>query len=165
MDAVDTKQELDKGRIHSTRNVQLEMALTLDPSKLQRSSVMRNLNDALLNPRIYFHVLILIVLLSALTPLSATTTSSLTITVVNNSSREIRRLYLSPVDNDNWGPDQLDESSISPGATRTLNVSWDQSTVKLVAEDQDGCFMYMTVQASGNPVWTITSDTTRNCGN
>lgn len=126
---------------------------------------MRNINDALLNSRIYFHVLILVVMLSALTPLYATTPSSLTITVVNNSSREIRRFYLSPADNDNWGPDQLNESAISPGVTRTLNVSWDQSTVKLVAEDQDGCFMSTTVQATGNPVWTITSDTARNCGN
>src|SRR5712671_4160280 len=140
------------------------MALTLDLFEPQRSSVMRNLRDALLNSRIYFRVLILVAMLSTLTPLSATTAPPLTIKVVNNSSREIRRLYLSPVDNDNWGPDQLNESSIGPGTTRTLNVSWDQSTVKLVAEDQDGCFMYTTVEATGNPVWTITSDTTRNCG-
>jgi hypothetical protein len=106
----------------------------------------------------------LVAMLSTLTPLSATTAPPLTIKVVNNSSREIRRVYLSPVDNDNWGPDQLNDSSISPGATRTLDVSWDQSTVKLVAEDQDGCFMYTTVEATGNPVWTITNDTTRNCG-
>ncbi len=125
---------------------------------------MRNLRDALLNSKIYFCVLMLVAMLSTLTPLSATTAPPLTIKVVNNSSWEIRRFYLSPVDNDNWGPDQLNESSISPGATRTLNVSWDQSTVKLVAEDQDGCFMYTTVEATGNPVWTITSDTTRNCG-
>ena len=125
---------------------------------------MRNLRDALLNSKIYFRVLMLVAMLSTLTPLSATTAPPLTINVVNNSGWEIRRLYLSPVDNDNWGPDQLNESSISPGATRSLNVSWDQSTVKLVAEDQDGCFMYTTVEATGNPVWTITSDTTRNCG-
>ncbi|HXM49890.1 MAG TPA: hypothetical protein VN956_18760 [Pyrinomonadaceae bacterium] len=124
---------------------------------------MRNLRDALLNSKIYFCVLML-VSMSTLTPLSATTAPPLTIKVVNNSGWEIRRLYLSPVDNDNWGPDQLNESSISPGTTRTLNVSWDQSTVKLVAEDRDGCFMYTTVEATGNPVWTITSDTTRNCG-
>jgi len=140
------------------------MALTLDLFEPQRSSVMRNLRDALLNSKIYFCVLMLVAMLSTLTPLSATTAPPLTIKVVNNSSWEIRRFYLSPVDNDNWGPDQLNESSISPGATRTLNVSWDQSTVKLVAEDQDGCFMYTTVEATGNPVWTITSDTTRNCG-
>jgi hypothetical protein len=125
---------------------------------------MRNLRDALLNPRIYFRVLMLVAVLSTLTPLSATTAPPLTIKVVNNSSREIRRLYLSPVDNDNWGPDQLNESSLSPGTARNLNVSWDQSTVKLVAEDQDGCFLNTTVEATGTPVWTITSDTTRDCG-
>lgn len=88
----------------------------------------------------------------------------LTITVVNNSSREIRHLYLSPANNDNWGPDQLNNSSISPGATRQLNVSWEQSTVKLVAEDQDGCFVSKTVEASGEPAWTIDNDASRNCG-
>ncbi len=125
---------------------------------------MRNLRDALLNSRTCFRVLMLVAMLSTLTPLSATTAPPLTIKVVNNSSWEIRRLYLSPVDNDNWGPDQLNESSISPGTTRNLNVSWDQSTVKLVAEDPDGCFLSTTVDATGTPVWTITSDTTRDCG-
>src|SRR5882672_5693327 len=128
---------------------------------------MRNLRDALLSSRTRFRFLMLVAVFGALgtlTPLSDATAPPLTITVVNNSGWEIRHLCLSPADNDNWGPDQLNESSISPGATRTLNVSWDQSTVKLVAEDQDGCFMYTTVEATGNPVWTITSDTTRNCG-
>jgi hypothetical protein len=101
---------------------------------------------------------------AALTPLSSATQPQLTISIVNNSQWEIRHLYLSPADNDNWGTDQLNESSISSGATRTLNVSWDQSSVKLVAEDQDGCFMETTVAASGNPVWTITSEASRNCG-
>ena len=126
---------------------------------------MRNLRDALLNFKIYFRVLMLVVMLGMLTPLSATTAPPLTVKVVNNSSREIRRLFLSPVDNDNWGPDQLNQSSISPGTTRNLSVSWDQSTVKLVAEDQDGCFLSTTVDATDTPVWTVSSDTTRDCGN
>ena len=88
----------------------------------------------------------------------------LTITIVNNSSWEIRHLYLSPANSDNWGPDQLNNSSISPGVTRTLNVSWEQSTVKLVAEDQEGCFVSKTVEASGSAAWTIDNDATRNCG-
>src|SRR5467141_2609987 len=150
MDALWLNKVRSQGGIHSTRDKQLAMTLTLDRFEPQRSSVMRNLRDALLNSKIYFCVLML-VSMSTLTPLSATTAPPLTIKVVNNSGWEIRRLYLSPVDNANWGPDQL-------------NVSWDQSTVKLVAEDQDGCFMYTTVEATGNPVWTITSDTTRNCG-
>ena len=126
---------------------------------------MRNLRDAPLNSRIYFGILVLVAMLSTLTPLSATTAPPLTIKVVNNSSREVRRLFLSPVDNDSWGPDQLNDSSLNPGTTRDLSVSWDQSTVKLIAEDQDGCFLSTTVEAAGTPVWTISSDTTRDCGN
>jgi hypothetical protein len=96
--------------------------------------------------------------------LSATPAATTTLTVVNNSTHEIHRLYLSPTDSNLWGPDQLNESYISPGATRTLNVTWEQPTVKVVAEDEDGCFLDTTVEATGNPVWTITSDATRNCG-
>jgi len=127
---------------------------------------MRNLRDAILNSKIYFRFLMLVAVLgtlAALAPLSTATAPALTISVVNNSQWEIRHLYLSPADNDNWGADQL-QSSIGSGATRNLNVSWDQSTVKLVAEDQDGCFMNTTVAASGSPVWTIASDATRDCG-
>ena len=97
--------------------------------------------------------------------LYAAPAQSVTLTVVNNSSREIRYLYLSPADNDNWGTDQLNESAISPGATRTLNITWDQASVKLVGEDQDGCFLSTTKSVTSNIEWTIASDAPRNCGN
>ena len=128
---------------------------------------MRNLRNALLNSRIWLYSLVLVAAVSALFALtspSTATKSLLTIRVVNNSNWEIRHLYLSPADNNNWGDDQLNEA-ISSGATRNLEVSWDQSTVKLVAEDQDGCFLNTTVETTGSPVWTITTDTVRNCGN
>jgi hypothetical protein len=128
---------------------------------------MRNFRNAMLTSKPYFGSLMLVALfctLAALMPLSATPAPTLTISVVNNSGREIRHLYLSPADNDNWGADQLNDSAISSGATRTLDVSWDQSTVKLVAEDQDGCFMDTTVDATGSPTWTISSEASRNCG-
>ena len=127
---------------------------------------MRNLPDQFLNLKTYFRVLMLVAVLCMLAVLipRSTATSALSISVVNNGGLEIRHFYLSPADNDNWGPDQLNETAISPGATRTLEVSWEQSTVKLVAEDQDGCFLTTTVAATGSPVWTITSDTPRDCG-
>jgi len=127
---------------------------------------MKTLADELLNFKICFRVLLLVAglcTLAALTPRSSAT-ASLTISIVNNGGVEIRHLYLSPADNDNWGPDQLNQTAISPGASRNLEVSWDQSTVKLVAEDQDGCFLNTTVAATGSPVWTITSNTARDCG-
>jgi hypothetical protein len=89
------------------------------------------------------------------------------ITIVNNSSREIRHVYLSPPDQNNWGSDQLMNSVISPnGGSFTLsNVSCSGSSIKVIAEDQDGCFLYQVVTCSDNVSWTITNDTTRDCGN
>jgi hypothetical protein len=95
---------------------------------------------------------------------SAAATSLATVNVVNNSSLEIRALYLSPADNDNWGGDQLNGAMIAPGASYTLSYSWDQPTVKIVAEDKDGCFLINTVDATANSDWTITDSWPRNCG-
>jgi hypothetical protein len=115
------------------------------------------------NLRISLVVVVALICTGSLTSFASAPT--LTITVNNNSSREIRHLYLSPANNDNWGPDQLNNSAIGSGGSRQLNVSWEDSTVKLVAEDQDGCFLSTTVAASGESAWTIDNNTSRNCGN
>jgi hypothetical protein len=127
--------------------------------------VMKNLPNEFPNFKVCFRILILVTAVCALAALTprATATTSFTISVVNNGGSEIRHVYLSPADNDNWGSDQLN-TSISAGATRNLQVSWDQSTVKVVAEDQEGCFLTTTVSASGTQVWTLTNDTARDCG-
>lgn len=92
---------------------------------------------------------------------------SLAITIVNNSSREIRHVYLSPPDSNNWGSDQLMNSVISPdgGSVTLSNVSCGGSSVKVIAEDQDGCFLYQVVSCSENSTWTIAANATRDCGN
>ena len=89
------------------------------------------------------------------------------VTIVNNSSREIRHVFLSPTDQNNWGPDQLNNTSIvSGGGSVTLgDVACNGSTIKVIAEDQDGCFIYQTVTCSQATTWTITNDSTRDCGN
>jgi hypothetical protein len=115
------------------------------------------------NLRISLLVLVAFICAGSLT--SFASAPSVTITVTNNSSRDIRHLYLSPANNDNWGPDQLGNSAIGSGGSRQLNVSWEEATVKLVAEDQDGCFLSTTVAASGESAWTIDNNTSRNCGN
>jgi hypothetical protein len=104
-------------------------------------------------------------LASAWTVLSGATAPTTAITVVNNSSLEIRHLYLSPADNDNWGPDQLNQSVIAPGQSVTINAEWNQATVKVISEDQNGCFLYQTLDATGNASWTITSNAVPDCGN
>ena len=89
------------------------------------------------------------------------------ITIVNNSGREIRHIYLSAPDQNNWGSDQLVNSVISPnGGSFTIgNVSCGGASIKVIAEDQDGCFAYQVVSCSEGATWTITNDTARDCGN
>ncbi len=99
--------------------------------------------------------------------LSRAHSSATSITIVNNSSREIRHLYLSAPDQNNWGSDQLVHSVIpGNGGSFTINdVSCSSSTIKVIAEDQDGCFSYQVVSCSESVTWTITNNTARDCGN
>ncbi len=124
---------------------------------------MRSPHRLLIGTRIY-PLLIFVFVFSVLTPLSNATAPALSISVVNNSSREIRHLFLAPAGTDNWGDDQLSEP-ISAGTSRNINASWSESNVKVVVEDEDGCFLTTTLDAAGTPNWTITSSTARNCGN
>ena len=63
------------------------------------------------------------------------------ITIVNNSGREVRHVFLSAPDANNWSADQLGSSVISAnGGSVTINASCDGPTIKVIAEDQDGCF-------------------------
>jgi hypothetical protein len=112
-------------------------------------------------------VVILIGIVAAAPMLSGAHAPAATnITVVNNSSREIRHLYLSPVNQDNWGPDQLSGSMIgSGGGSYTLsNISCGQTNIKVITEDQNGCFLYQVVACGQSSTWTITNDATPDCG-
>jgi hypothetical protein len=129
---------------------------------------MRN-TFAILNSRSIFRLAMLAAVLSLMSALpllsGAAAPTTTAITVTNDSSLEIRHLYLSPADNDNWGPDQLNGSVIATGQSVTINAVWDQATVKVVSEDQNGCFLYQTLDATGNASWTITSNAVPDCGN
>lgn len=93
-------------------------------------------------------------------------TTSSTITVVNNSTLEIRHLYLSPTDSDNWGSDRLGDSSIAPAGSFALSdVSCEQGSIKVIAEDQNGCFFYNTTTCTADSTWTIAANATPDCGN
>ena len=86
------------------------------------------------------------------------------ITIVNNSSREIRSVYLSP-DQTNWGSNQLGSSVIAAGGgSVTINANCTGS-VKVIAEDHEGCFFYTVVSCEGDSSWTISNDAVPDCGN
>ena len=103
---------------------------------------------------------------AALPLLAGARARTASINVVNSSSREIIHIYLSHADQDDWGQNQLGDSSIPSGQSFTIsNVSWDQSQVKVIAEDRDGCFLSAVVTLGDGASWTVTNDTTADCGN
>jgi hypothetical protein len=111
-------------------------------------------------------VVIILGVLACMPLLSKAHAPATAITITNNSSREIRHVYLSPTNQDNWGPDQLNNSVIAPGGSFTLaNVSCGSSDIKVIAEDQNGCFVSNVVLCTDNATWTITNEATPDCGN
>lgn len=117
---------------------------------------------------LFWSVVILVALSSvaAVVAKRAGRTPSISITISNNSSNlEIRHVYLSHTDQDDWSGDQLGETPIAPGRSTTLNnVSCDQAEIKVIGEDQNGCFLYQIVACGGNATWTIANNATPDCG-
>jgi len=108
---------------------------------------------------------ILFGMFACLSLFSNTHAASTRITIVNNSSRAIRHVYLSPTNQDNWGPDQLSGSIPPGGGSFTLdNVSCGGADVKVIAEDQNGCFLYQVIVCNQNVTWTITNEAVPDCG-
>jgi hypothetical protein len=111
-------------------------------------------------------VLTVIFVVVAIPLFSCAQTQTATITITNSSNWEIKHLYLSPTDADNWGPDQLNGSVISPGQTYTLNnAACTGSSIKVISEDQNGCFLSNVVACSSDAAWTISNTATPDCGN
>jgi hypothetical protein len=104
---------------------------------------------------------------AALPLLSSARSSSVStaVNIANNSSREIRNVYLSHVNVDDWSANQLGNAVISPGQSYTLsNVACDAQQVRVIGEDEDGCFVSTVVSCGENSTWTVTNDTPRDCG-
>jgi len=104
--------------------------------------------------------------LAALAVLSSARTATTSVNIVNDSSKEIRNVYLSHVNSDDWGDNQLSNgATIAPGQSYNLgSVACDQQQVKVIGEDQDGCFISTVVSCGDSATWTITNSSARDCG-
>ncbi|MFY9621691.1 MAG: hypothetical protein WAM70_18310 [Pyrinomonadaceae bacterium] len=111
-------------------------------------------------------ILVALLALAALPLISSARTAATSVNIVNNSSRELRNVYLSHVNVDDWTGNQLGNATIPAGQSFTLsNVACDQQQVKVIAEDEDGCFLSTVITCGDSAVWTVTNATTRDCGN
>ena len=97
--------------------------------------------------------------------LSRARSTSTTLSIVNNSSHEIRHVYLSDPNSNNWGADQLGSSVIAAGGgSVSLTVNCNGSSIKVIAEDDEGCFFYQVVTCGSTASWTIAANAARDCG-
>lgn len=86
------------------------------------------------------------------------------VNIVNHSNWAIHELYLSSVDDDNWGRDQLQEHIIDTGESFLLRrIPCDAYDVRLVDEDGDACVVQDVELCAGNGTWTITNDYLLRC--
>lgn len=93
---------------------------------------------------------------------AAQTTS--TVWLQNDSSWTITQMYLSAVDVEEWGPDQLGEKTIAPGAAYTLHdVPCDVYDVRLVDEDGDVCIVGGAKLCGSDSAWTIGDEDLLDC--
>ena len=115
--------------------------------------------------RSLYRLAILSLFLFALAAISSARTPTTTsVNIVNNSSREMRNVYISHVNADDWTGNQLGNATIPAGQSFTLsNVACDQQQVKVIAEDQDGCFLSTVVNCGDSATWTITNASARDC--
>jgi hypothetical protein len=110
-------------------------------------------------------VLFAIVSLPLLSSARSASSVATSVNIQNNSSREIRNVYISHVNADDWSGNQLGTSTIGPGQSFNLsNITCDQQQVKVIAEDGDGCFLSTVVSCGDSATWTISNDTARDCG-
>jgi hypothetical protein len=112
-------------------------------------------------------LIIFCIALSALViaPLLSSAQPLTSVNIVNNSSGEIRHVYISHVGSDDWSADQLGDAAIAAGQSRTVgNLACDQQQVRVIGEDQNGCFLSTVITCGDSATWTISNDTSRDCG-
>jgi hypothetical protein len=82
----------------------------------------------------------------------------------NTSNWDIHYLYVSSVNTNQWGPDQLGADNIIPsGGSWTLSgIACGRYDIKVVDEDSDECEI-RDVRLCGNETWTITNDNLLRC--
>ncbi len=103
---------------------------------------------------------------AALLAVPTIATAQATSVVMNNqSSFTIYSMYLSPTASDDWGPDQLGEDVVEPGATLTLSgISCGTYDVRLTNPAGETCTISGYDICSGSETWTLTTSNLMACG-
>lgn len=102
--------------------------------------------------------LVLLLTVAAAGAAQAERRSESDVELVNRSDWDIYELYLSPVDDEEWGADQLGEEVIESGGSFLLyGIPCDDYDVLLVDEDGDECVLEAVDLCGDSEQWVITS--------
>jgi hypothetical protein len=87
------------------------------------------------------------------------------VTIKNKSDWEIHHFFLSPVEQEEWGPDQLGDEVIDANGGSFLlhSIPCASYDIKLIDEDGDECVVADVDICGNNQAWTITSDDLLEC--
>ena len=90
--------------------------------------------------------------------------TSSSVTFRNRSNWAILNIYMSPVSQATWGPDQLGAHILRTGENYTLNnVPCNSYDLKLVDEDHDECILNNVNICNEESGWTIDNDDLLSC--
>lgn len=88
------------------------------------------------------------------------------ITVTNNSSRPISHLYISQINPEVWSADLISQPLTNGQSFTITDVSCTGNEIKVIAEDQQGCFSYAVLScAQATTSWVVTNESPVDCGN
>ena len=80
-----------------------------------------------------------------------------TVKIINQSKWEIHHLYISPSEQDEWGPDQLEDEILTKGQSLTItNIPCNTYDVKVIDEDGDECVIEAADLCANASYWKIT---------
>src|SRR5688572_12727262 len=84
--------------------------------------------------------------------------------IINQSKWEIHHVFLSPSDDERWGPDLLEDEILVKGDVLTLsNIDCDLWDIKVVDEDGDECVIEEVDLCGDESYWKITDKALLEC--
>lgn len=84
--------------------------------------------------------------------------------VINQSKWEIHHVFISPAEQEDWGPDQIGEHVLAKGDSFTITgIPCDTYDIKVVDEDGDECIIEAVELCGQNAYWKITDKDLLEC--
>ena len=87
-----------------------------------------------------------------------------TVKIINQSKWEIHHIFLSSSEDEEWGPDQLEDDILAKGDSLTLtDIECNDYDIRVVDEDGDECVIEQVDLCGDHSYWKITDKDLLEC--